>query len=365
MDSNSSPQAPPSLVSSTISRTDYKLKPSYGAGAVWPLAGILGPIIGVQLSNLGTKYPAYFSYQFLLKYPYFAPNAFCAILVLAAFVIAYLVLKETAPSKREGLAAPMNTPTSTYGIRNLLGVRKIRAITTSSFFLAFLSSAFSLVFWFFCYFPISHGGLGFSNYQVRSARMLSDVLMVSAELVLLPTLLRRMKPHHLYNASMRIWPLAFLLLPCLHLIARPDTTVDSDDATRVNIRTVLLWTGIVVVMICTRLAMLANTTNLILVRDACPSPACLGAANGISLFTMSASRCLSPLFTSWIFSFSLPINIFGWFPLWVVILMAISGVGCYFSERMVKLNETGDTQRHQELVVNNESSALSEDSRRR
>ncbi|KAF7323655.1 MFS domain-containing protein [Mycena kentingensis (nom. inval.)] len=287
--------------------------------SIWPLGAILGPLMGAQLSNLGTKYPTYFTSNFVLKYPYFAPNAFCTILTL--------------PSKREGYVAPVNTPPPTYGVKDLLALRKIRAITASSFLLAFLGTAFDIGFVLFCYTPVERGGLAFSVDEIGYALALSGALMICAQLFLMPTLLRRMKPHHLYNVCMRMWPLAFFLIPFLNLIVRAGVDVFAIETT------VWLWVGITVMLICSRLAALAFATNLILVRDSCPSPACLGAVNGLVTVAMNGSRCFSPAFISSVFAFSLDCDLLGWFPVWVVVMIGVCGIGCYFSEQMVRFNE--------------------------
>jgi len=127
------------------------------------------------------------------------------------------------------------------------------------------------------------------------------------QLLVMPTLMRRFKIASLFIFCMGVWPITFMLVPLLNLIAR--SGLDRPTGTF----NPLLWVGIAVVLICWRGSCLAypyvvfNTdsfilltsfysTNAILVRNNAPGPSSLGAANGLNLLSMSVSRCTSPAF---------------------------------------------------------------------
>ncbi|KAF7311559.1 MFS domain-containing protein [Mycena kentingensis (nom. inval.)] len=278
--------------------------------SIWPLGSVLGPLMGSQLSNLGSKYPMLFGSQFVLRYPYFAPNAFCTLLVVLGFVMSYFFLEETLPSKRRGASAVVTTPPPSYGVKDLLALPKIRAVTASSFTLAFIGTAFDIGFVLFCYTPVERGGLSFTVDEIGYALALNGSILAVFQLFLMPILLKRVKPHNLYNSCLRMWPLTFFLVPFLNLILRAGV---ENETVKGGAR-VWLWAGIVVVLICSRLSALAFGTNMLLVRDSSPSPSCLGAVNGLVQVIMGGSRCFSPAFISSVFAYSIDNRLFGGFP---------------------------------------------------
>ncbi|KAJ7074258.1 major facilitator superfamily domain-containing protein [Mycena amicta] len=250
---------------------------------IWPLGAVIGPLIGGQLSNLGTKFPDTWGFDFILRYPYFMPNLVCTVLVLFGLLLAYLFLEETLPAKRRGASGNQvfDTQSSAYGVRDLLADPKMRSITISSFTLGFIGAAFDVVFVLFCYTPIQRGGLSFSPLA------LNGFILAVFQLFLMPILLRRVKA------------------------ANP----------------IFLWFGIAIVLMCSRIAALAYGTS------------CLGAANGLVQVAMGGSRCFSPAFISSVFAISIDNNALGGYPIWVVVMLCVCMVGCYFSEKMVEMNE--------------------------
>nr|GAT59622.1 predicted protein [Mycena chlorophos] len=302
----------------------------------WPLGAVVGPLIGGSLSNLGTHYPDVWGFEFLIKYPYFMPNFVCTILVLLGLSLSYTFLEETLPSKRRGTVVHA-APASPYGVRDLLAIPRMRAVTASSFMLGFIGAAFDVVFVLFCYTPIERGGLSFSVDQIGIALALNGIILALFQLFLMPVLLRRIRAPILYNHCMRLWPLTFFLTPFLNFILRagyhPDTGFINPHAR------VLLWLALTVVLVVSRVASLAFGANMILVRDSAPHSA-LGAANGLAQGAMGGSRCFSPAFVSTAFTLSMDNNTLGGFPIWVVVMLGVCVVGCYFSEIMVAMSLT-------------------------
>jgi hypothetical protein len=125
-------------------------------------------------------------------------------------------------------------------------------------------------------------------------------------------LLKTYRTSMIYHTSMSCWPLTFILTPFLNFIIR---TGYDDDSRLVDPRIkVILWIGIALVLMCSRLAALAFTsasfhflvssvrskyhtrTNIILIRDHSPSPSYLGACSGLVQVAMCVSRMFSPAF---------------------------------------------------------------------
>ncbi|KAF7295325.1 MFS domain-containing protein [Mycena indigotica] len=301
----------------------------------WPLGAVIGPLIGGSLSNLGTKYPNIWGYDFVLAHPYFMPNFVCTVLVLLGLSLAYVFLEEVqrSPSKRPGSFNRAEIVQSTpYGVRNLLANPKMRAVTASSFMLAFVGAAFDVVFVLFCYTPIQQGGLSFSVDKIGLALALSGCILVVFQLIFMPMLLRRIKAANLYNYCIRMWPLTFLLMPSLNLILRRGYNPEIDDPAT----NILLWLSMTFLLVCSRIAALAYGTQMILVKDIAPTTA-LGEANGLVQVAMGAARCFSPAFISSIFALSIDNNVLGGYPIWVAVMLVVCLGSCYLSEQLIEM----------------------------
>jgi len=306
---------------------------------VWPFGATIGPLIGGSFSNLGTKYPGYWGYDFILSHPYFMPNLVCAFIVVLGLFLSYIYLEETLPSKRRG---PCVDDSVTHqpprlGAMDLLSIPMVRALTISGFTLAFIGTAYDVVFVLFCYTPIKRGGLSFSVTEIGYALAMNGVILAIFQLFFMPTLLRTYRASTMYHTSICCWPLTFFLVPFLNVIVRAG--YDADNET-VNFATnVILWISIALVLICSRVAALAFTTNMILIRNHSPSPSYLGACSGLVQVAMCVSRCFSPAFISSVFALSVGNNSLGGYPVWVVVMLSVCLVGCYFSQQMVEIDK--------------------------
>ncbi|KAJ7146081.1 major facilitator superfamily domain-containing protein [Mycena epipterygia] len=318
-------------------------------GGISPLGSTIGPFIGGLFSNLATKYPECFRYRLLESYPYLMPGFICASLAMLGFILTYFFLEETLPSKRENVpnddAVIVASNSSSISIRELLVIPNIRTLAFSSFALSFLSTAYAVVFVLFCYTPIERGGLAFSVAEIGYALALASIILAMFQLLLMPTLLRTFDIAKMYIFCMGVWPITFILLPFLNLIARMELDAETSRS-KFNYKG-LLWIGIIVVQICWRFACLAYPNNMILVRSNCPTPSALGAANGLNQLVMTLSRCISPIFirlaalmnsilrltvagVSAVFALSVDNNLLGGH-LWVVVMTLISAFGFYIS----------------------------------
>ncbi|KAJ7770519.1 major facilitator superfamily domain-containing protein [Mycena metata] len=304
-------------------------------GCIYPLGATVGPLIGGTLSNLATRYPDRFRHTFLESYPYFAPGLMCALLILLALISMYLFLQETLPCKKEPVGTPNDTPMllpspgGPMTIRELLEVPRIRILTASTCGLSFLYSGFRVTFVLFAYTPIKMGGLGFSVAEIGYIMSMLSAIFVLLQLLLAPHLLRRFDIGRLYKFCMGLWPLAFILIPVLNVIARLDPAEGpvQNEATTHKIG---LWVGIAVVLTCSGVASLCFSAKLILVRSNCPSPASLGAANGLNQSVLALARCVGPTLVSVIFAASVDAGILGGH-LWVVVMIFTSLFVCYIS----------------------------------
>ncbi|KAJ6472387.1 major facilitator superfamily domain-containing protein [Mycena vulgaris] len=306
-------------------------------GSIYGLGSTVGPLIGGFFSNVATKHPRYFGYSFLESYPYFLPGFVCAAIAMLGFLMTYCFLEETHPRKRPDVtnrhAAETTADPRTTSIRDLLAIPSVRTLAWSSFAMSFIGTGHSVVFVLFCYTPIEKGGLAFSVTEIGYTLAVSSAGFAAIQLLLMPTLLRTFDIARMYIVCMSVWPISFALLPFLNGIARLGLDTESDtDHSKFNLR-VVLWIGIAVVQLFSRVGFMSFSTNLLLVRSNSPSPSALGAANGLNQFVMALARCASPAFFSTVFALSIDNDLLGGH-LWVIIMTLISTWGYHTSRRV-------------------------------
>ncbi|KAJ7176108.1 MFS general substrate transporter [Mycena crocata] len=304
---------------------------------IYPLGSTVGPMIGGFFSNLATRYPERLGYAFLESYPYFMPGFICALLALLGFVLTYCFLEETLPSKREppkifsdDSASVVITP-SAMGIYELLAVPRVWVLTVSSAAMEFLGTGFSVVFVLFCYTSIEAGGLGLSVSEISYTLAMSSAVLALFQLFLMPHLLRRFDAAQLYVWCMGVWPVTFAFVPLLSVIARMALHAENTgNKQKHDIYWMVLWVGIGVVHICSRVATLTLPIRMVLVRNNCPDPASLSAVTGLTQFSMALSRCVSPAFVSTVFALSIEHKLLNG-NLWVVAMTLVAVFGYYNS----------------------------------
>ncbi|KAJ7908885.1 major facilitator superfamily domain-containing protein [Mycena leptocephala] len=250
----------------------------------YPIYGFIWPLLGGLFSNLDTRYPAYFGYEFIKRHPYFMPGFVSSGIAFSSLIFVYFFLDETLPSKRKRCSE--ETQTSSLGsdttnlspptFAELLAIPAIRALTLSGFVLNFISSAFIVVFALFAYTAVEAGGLGFTVinqiffgpafdladlYISHQATQIGYSLAISG-IYLAPC--RSIAATKIYNICMRAWCATFLFLPLLNFLARCESESTENR-----------W-GIVIVLVASRFGFLAFSASMILVRHHASRPSALG-----------------------------------------------------------------------------------------
>ncbi|THH20372.1 hypothetical protein EW146_g974 [Bondarzewia mesenterica] len=308
-------------------------------GLTWPLGSIVGPLIGGTFSNPAAKFPDLFDNTFFRTYPYFLPGFIAAAISFTGVIFGYFFLEETLPSRRRKSDAMSSSSMSDItskascmrseplNVKSLLAIPIIRALSLSGCALSFISTAFDVVFVLFCYSPIESGGLAFSASQIGYCLATSGVISIFIQILIMPTVLARCDHARVYNFCMALWPYVFCVIPLLNIIARtgfpeqlgPGMILQNADA-RVQ---ATVWCCIAALLGITRIATLAFSVSMILVKESAPTPASLGVTNGLVQFFMCFARAFSPAFVSSLFALSLDFNILGGY-LWVLIMVVIS-----------------------------------------
>ncbi|KAJ3851546.1 major facilitator superfamily domain-containing protein [Lentinula lateritia] len=315
-------------------------------GIFWPLGMVLGPLIGGSLSDIALKFPPIFDYAALKAYPYFLPCLVVAAINFAGMLSAFCFLQEIIQTRRPTQVMSISHSASSTGqlvrfaeakplsMKELLANQMIRCLCTSACFLSFVTTAFDVVFVLFCYTPIQKGGLGLQTSQIGYALAISGVAAAFFQLVLMPTLLRRVDHAKCYHFTIAIWPAVFVILPSLNIFAR--YTTDETIGNLNDNANAILWVGIGVVLVFAKIGFLPYTINTLLVKKYGPSTSSLGASNGLLQFFICLSRSFSPFLSSSIFVVSVENDLcmgYGWAILLSVISMgSIHFSGCIMEE---------------------------------
>jgi len=348
--------------------------PAYGL--CWPVGSIIGPLIGGTFSHPAEKFAMFHESLLFQKYPYFLPCLISAVISLAGAALGWYCLEETLPSKRRELIGEGPSPdridtTKAYGTVNrtnahqaeadldaaaadihavvlpndtdpntgmfaLLAIPTVRALTVSGFTLSFLSGAFDVVFVLFCFSPVTTGGLGYPAAQIGYALAIAGASAALLHMLVMPSLLRRIAPVTAYKFCMKLWPIAYIALPLLNILARAGLQVNEFEPeveTLKPVYAVAVWIGIGACLAFTRVANLAFSLSMILVKDTSPSPGALGAANGLAQFSMCMARAISPAFVSALFAVSVDNHILGSY-LWVIVMVLFGWVGIKVTARV-------------------------------
>ncbi|PPQ78525.1 LOW QUALITY PROTEIN: hypothetical protein CVT25_011797 [Psilocybe cyanescens] len=279
-------------------------------GLWWPLGAIVGKfndfhrsLVGGLLSKPAIRYMNYFDHAFFKNYPYFLPCFVVSTLATIGFIISWFFLKECRYFVRYAhLVAPL------------------------------ASSAFDVLFVLFCFSPVSAGGLSFSTSQIGFALSAAGGIAALLQVVFMPTILNRVSHTNMYHFCMKIWPYSFVSLPFLNVIARQGVVEGTEELNSFTI--VVLWVSIAIVLAMARVAFLAYTVNVLLVKRFTPNSSSLGTTLSLVQFCICFSRAFSPAFASSAFAFSIQYHIFGGY-FWVVLMASIGFTSCLFSRKIV------------------------------
>jgi len=148
----------------------------------------------------------------------------------------------------------------------------------------------------------------------------------------MPAILRRVNHAKLYHFCMKIWPFTFLSLPVLNIIARQGIAPGKNQLDLFT--TITLWVCIALVLSMARIAFLAYSVNMLLVKRFAPDASSLGSTTGLIQFCICFARAFSPSFASSAFVFSANKGPFASY-LWVVIMASIGVFGTVFSRKIV------------------------------
>ncbi|KAJ4467774.1 MFS general substrate transporter [Lentinula lateritia] len=314
------------------------------------------PLIGGSLSNPAQKFERIDHAEglysrivsFFYLHPYFLPGLVSGIMSLMGVALAYFCLEESLPTKRRFPTSSSQTDPETFAGANnesednassfpkhpsariLLSIPIIRALSLSGFALEMNGTSFVVLFVLFCYTPIEQGGLAFPPSVIGYALAFTGVVAGLTQLFLMPVFLRRFEAAKIYSVCMAVWPLVFLILPCLNIIARYGSDHGLNGGlTPLSTHTkAILWVGFFVTLTLSRVGGIAYPASMILIKNNVPCPEYLGSTNGLVQWFMCLSRCVSAAFARY--------NIMGGH-FWAVLHALIAVLGWWLA-RSISLN---------------------------
>lgn len=304
----------------------------------WNLGCIIGPLLGGTLSEPATRYPDTFGrFQFFSDYPFFLPCAASCTLSLLSITLAYFALQETLPSKiRSSTLSIPATSTPFYGsvpttdvapeapagsqpsIRSLFWDPVVISVIRTYFMLCMNGTSLDVLFVLLAYTAIKLGGLSLDPVEIGSALAFGGFIAAVMQPFAFPALTKRFKLATLYPCFMALYPISFLLLPLLNVIARRNLVEGTDDQITPRGLTAL-WTCIAALLLMTRIAGMSYASNMIFLKHAAPSKEALGSTFGVGQTVAAIGRGIGPSLASSLFAVTVEHNLLnGWF-VWIIV----------------------------------------------
>ncbi|GAA5994481.1 uncharacterized protein JCM10292_002088 [Rhodotorula paludigena] len=201
---------------------------------------------------------------------------------------------------------------SAPGFKALFTERVVAALVTYAA-LALETVALDALLILICYSPISIGGLGFRESDTGTALSLSGLSAVAFQILLFPSLQRRLGTVRVYRALMSLWPLVFALFPVMSYCAAYRGRA-------------AVWSVLVVFLLLKAIANMSYACNMLTITDAAPSKKLLGTLNGVAQMCSSLMRSIGPACASSLFALSVSHHLLGGKLVYLVmVLLSIGG----------------------------------------
>ncbi|CAE6515793.1 unnamed protein product [Rhizoctonia solani] len=325
----------------------------------YPIGLLIGPLVGGALANPNQSIPHLvpaFLHDLFDKYPYLLPSATACMVTILSLIFTFFFMKETLPSAvrrktcgssgtqradslqsalpRAGIESKKHSsetdlllatneeqvdPPRSWTATELLKLPQLRQLYRASIILSFLSEAHGIVFVLFSHTRIQYGGLGFEPTEIGVVLATAGSISLALQLLVLPVVLHRAKPTKAFEICMSLWPIGYAIPPVLNVIAR----ASSGNGQRPigTAASVAIWAGIWVAQLLTKIARMAYSLNMVMVRETAPDQRALGTTNGLNLFFMSGARMFAPITINTLFSLSIQHNWLGGHFVWVVMVV--------------------------------------------
>jgi hypothetical protein len=306
----------------------------------WMIGAIAGPLIGGSLSRPADRFPDIFGRSELLKtYPYLLPCSVSIILVLAAWLVTYVRLKESVSTRtpfwelikggffRHSYAKPSGNVLVNPGEANTGEVQSrplpLRALLTSKVSIATASYATTGLFHIslnsiipvFYATPIEFGGLSLDPPRIGSILAASGATHGIFQLVFYARLHDQFGAKAIQITGVSSGIPIVILFPVINALAR---------AHGIGLA---VWLCIAIQLALTTSLILCLPCLALFIRAAAPNRASLGATNGIAQMFDAGAKIIGPASAASVFSYSMQEGHDAWLVYYFLMTLAILAVG--------------------------------------
>ncbi|KAF8878517.1 major facilitator superfamily domain-containing protein [Infundibulicybe gibba] len=249
---------------------------------IWSTGATIGPLIGGSFSRPHDRFPAVFTGQFWIDYPYFLPCAVVVSFVGFAFIVTFLFLNETAPVRRK-----CATPSHLQSNEGPVAFRKLLVypvlISVSNYMaVAFLNVMLGALMPLFFATSIEIGGLGFEpptiGYIIGTYGLANGIF----QMLFFARIVRRFGTRSIFIGSMMGFIPIYLLFPVTSAVAQ-----------RFGVG-IIVWLIIALMISLMSFMDLANGCIYLYVMASSPNEHSLGATNGLAQTSVSLARAFGP-----------------------------------------------------------------------
>ncbi|KAM6493778.1 member of major facilitator superfamily multidrug-resistance, DHA1 sub-family, partial [Amanita muscaria] len=294
---------------------------------------ILGPLIGGSLSRPADQFPWLFGTNtFLKKYPYFLPCAISATFTVSSLILALIYLKETVKNpiplshlirnKKPALNTDDSQKTARENNEAPLPLRAVMTpqviIAAGSYaMLALVNTALHSIQPVFFFTPITDGGLDLSPPAIGVILCISGLLNGLLQVFCFAGIHNRWGSRNtLFLGILAAIPV-FALFPVMNWLARKE-----------GASWVLIWSALGAQLGFSASINMAYGAIFIIIADAAPNRASLGATNGLSQTAVSVVRSIAPAAANSLYSLSIEKGYLGGNLVYLV-LIGVVGIACW------------------------------------
>ncbi|KAG1865722.1 MFS multidrug-resistance DHA1 sub-family [Suillus tomentosus] len=277
------------------------------------IAGAVGSLIGGSLSRPADRFPDIFGRsEFLKTYPYLLPCSISAFFILTIWLVTYICLKESVPTKtplwelikggffgqkpRQPLSNvivdPDEVKSKPLPLRALL-TSKVLSVTASYATTGLFQMGINSVLPVFYATPIELGGLSLDPPRIGTLLAASSVIHGIFQLLFYTRLIDCFGARAIHITGVSSGIPMVILFPMTNALAR---------AYGIGMA---VWLCVVVQLMLKTILSMCFPCMVLFIRAAAPNRASLGATNGIAQVAVAVARIIGPASASSVFSYSL------------------------------------------------------------
>ncbi|CAK5268662.1 unnamed protein product [Mycena citricolor] len=276
---------------------------------IWAAGCSLAPLIGGTLARPHDTFPALFSGQFWIDFPYFLPCLVSGIPLFISWFIVLAFFKETVKQRRHSDSESPERPAQTgpLSLKTLISLQPVRASISNYVTLGFLNTTMDALLPLFLAMPLEFGGLDLSPPQIGLILSTYGIAMGLFQFFLFGRFVDRFGEKRVFVHGISATLPAFALFPVISLAARVAGGTNA-----------LVWTLVGCLLLCAALVDTAYGAIFIFITSSAPASS-RGSVNGIAQTSVAVARAIGPALATSLFSFSVQYNLLGGYLVYLVL----------------------------------------------